>query len=249
MNTKFLLILTISTLTILNFNTYSQKIGFVDDELLNEFRKDFRQHSKEYIAKIAKQKKLSLVVYKSGIVWPELKESYIDLTYEVLQYLKKHEKELPTTIGGASELNQLPAIEEAINSLRVLKSATEVGISYYLYSEKVVEVKANVDQQIPKIFSSKIIYEINLSMEAFVDAREVWGLFNETYPFELLAITRFSNKYNLGLPSKTEYNPSADIFRISHIETYKGPSISKIWTVAVDHFNNLLNDFDKLKIY
>ncbi len=67
------------------------------------------------------------------------------------------------------------AIEGALKSLRKLAAATEVGINFQEYGRRVIDVKTEVEEFLPKISESYLKNEIQLAMKDYVDAANYWN--------------------------------------------------------------------------
>ena len=67
------------------------------------------------------------------------------------------------------------AIEGALKSLRKLAAATEVGINFQEYGRRVIDVKTEVEEFLPKMSDSYVKDEIQLAMKDYVDAANYWN--------------------------------------------------------------------------
>lgn len=72
---------------------------------------------------------------------------------------------------------QFEAARSALKALRRLNSATDVGISYINYSPLVAEVKAEVEDSLPKISNENLKQQILSSMNQYEFAAAVWQAF------------------------------------------------------------------------
>jgi len=80
----------------------------------------------------------------------------------------------PTVATTVKPNIQVEAARTALKALRRLNSATDVGISYVNYSPLVAEVKAEVEDSLPKIDSDNLRREIKSAMDEYAFAASVW---------------------------------------------------------------------------
>lgn len=66
------------------------------------------------------------------------------------------------------------AAEAALKTLRRMGSATEVGLTLSEYNTRLIDLKADVDEQISLIPEGELKTEIQLAVEAYVDAQNAW---------------------------------------------------------------------------
>lgn len=66
-------------------------------------------------------------------------------------------------------------IESALKSLRKLAAATEVGVNFQEYGSRLIDVKAEVNEFLPKITDGYVKDEIKLAMESYADASTAWN--------------------------------------------------------------------------
>lgn len=74
-----------------------------------------------------------------------------------------------------TETENNEAIEGALKSLRKLAAATEVGVNFQEYGSRLIDVKAEVSEFLPKITDGFVKEEIKLAMEAYADAATAWN--------------------------------------------------------------------------
>lgn len=70
----------------------------------------------------------------------------------------------------------LAQVQEALKALRKLNSATSVGISLMQYGQLLVDAKASLDEALATMPVGELRNELALSMQAYVDAKEVWNV-------------------------------------------------------------------------
>lgn len=63
----------------------------------------------------------------------------------------------------------------ALKSLRRLQAATEVGVSYVDYSSRLIDVKADVSDNLDNLPNGQLKQKLNAAMDAYADARTAWG--------------------------------------------------------------------------
>jgi hypothetical protein len=67
------------------------------------------------------------------------------------------------------------AVEAVIKGLRRIGSAVEVGITLSEYNTRLIDVKADADEQFAAIPDGEIKSELQSAIEAYVDAQNAWG--------------------------------------------------------------------------
>lgn len=70
---------------------------------------------------------------------------------------------------------QKAAALAALKSLNKLQAATEVGVSYVDYSSRLIDVKAEVSDNLENVPDGQLKQKINSAMDAYADARTAWG--------------------------------------------------------------------------
>jgi hypothetical protein len=76
-----------------------------------------------------------------------------------------------------SKIKNNPAVENALKSLRKIAAATEVGINFQEYNRRVIDVKAEIEEFLPKIDNSYIKSEIESSMKNYQIAVTYWDIY------------------------------------------------------------------------
>lgn len=152
MKNMFYLIIVVLLFGLLFTNSgYSQKIGIVNDDILMKYREDYLKQSKKFISDVANKKNLSAVIHNNGLIWITSDKNKIDITDEVLKYLKSNKNTLPKIEKMKLNAKNVSSIDNVLKSLRKIKAGTEVGINFSLYGEKIVETKEEVSENMPDI--------------------------------------------------------------------------------------------------
>ena len=86
-------------------------------------------------------------------------------------------KPLDTPVVSKSRLTpaQVAAIEDALKTLRKLDAATKVGVTQTSYQDRLIDAKAQVDEDLPLITGDVICTSISDSMQAYQDASIFWS--------------------------------------------------------------------------
>ncbi len=74
-----------------------------------------------------------------------------------------------------SQTKNNEAVEGALKSLRKLAAATEVGVNFQEYGSRLIDVKTEVNELLPKITDGYVKDEIILAMDAYADAETAWN--------------------------------------------------------------------------
>jgi hypothetical protein len=77
------------------------------------------------------------------------------------------------------------AAEAALKTLRRMGSAVEVGLTLSEYNTRLIDLKADVDENLSQIPDGELKTEIRLAVEAYVDAQNGWkemGRHDTLYP-------------------------------------------------------------------
>jgi hypothetical protein len=96
-----------------------------------------------------------------------------------------HKKNSPQTKHSTSSITstQKNAIQSALKSLRRLGAATEVGVSQTDYQSRLIDTKADVDEDLRAIpGQSPVAVHIKKCLEAYQDASDAWND-NENFHF------------------------------------------------------------------
>lgn len=122
--------------------------------------------------------------------------------------------------------NVRAAAEAALKTLRRMASATDVGISLSEYNTRLIDLKADVDEQFSLIPDGELKTEIQLAVESYIDAQNAWkemGRHDTLFP-----------TLEPGRSLMTKY--SIPIDRSIGIELLPGKSVrSIIWLAARSH--------------
>lgn len=68
------------------------------------------------------------------------------------------------------------AAKAALKELNKLRSYTEAGINYQEYQSRVLDAKGEIDNHLLDVPSGPVEEALKASLDAYVDAREFWGL-------------------------------------------------------------------------
>ena len=68
------------------------------------------------------------------------------------------------------------AAKAALKELNKLGSYTEAGINYQEYQSRVLDAKGEIDNHLLDVSSCPVKVALTASLDAYVDAREFWGL-------------------------------------------------------------------------
>lgn len=125
------------------------------------------------------------------------------------------------------------SIEGALKSLRKLAAATEVGVNFQEYGSRLIDVKAEVNEFLPKITDGYVKDEIKLAMDAYADAGTAWNGFIQNqqqyggniYP-ALESGTALLKKYSIIVTEENKFK-----FERSYV-------LSTIWAAAQKHIEN-----------
>lgn len=189
---------------------YSQEIGLINNETLSKYRADYLLHSNKFISQIANKKKLAAVIKSNDLIWISSDKNKVDITEELLNLLKSNENTLPKIEKNKFNDESMTAIKNVFKSLRKIKTATEVGINFSLYGEKVVETTGEVGEYMLNIPDSDLKNELQKSMDAYSDALSIW---NDCFQYEYLFIIKdlpIIKKYNIELSKSSDYFQKID---------------------------------------
>jgi hypothetical protein len=116
-----------------------------------------------------------------------------------------------------------PVIDNALTSLRRMSSATEVGINFREYSKRLIDLKFEVEEDIAKLPDSELKQQIQLCLQAYIDAATVW---RESSGYDFIP-TKFEPVKTL---QKQYAIPNGK--RNSIDVVLKDQALSKIWAAA-----------------
>jgi len=80
-------------------------------------------------------------------------------------------------LSGCSSAKKKEAVaktQAAIDSLKKIGSATDVGMNYLKYGELLIEAKAKVDEAMPVIKDADIQSKIKSVMQKYLDVNTIW---------------------------------------------------------------------------
>ncbi len=124
-----------------------------------------------------------------------------------------------------------PAALAALKSLRKIAGATEIGINVQDYGSRLIDTKADIDEQLAQLPEGEVKKEIQLALQAYVDAHSIWSASAE-YDFVLVkaATADILKKYNIPTKQNADdkkYNipPSAN----------KHLALNLIWKAGDNH--------------
>lgn len=127
-------------------------------------------------------------------------------------------------------IKSTPAAQNALRTLRRMTSATEVGINFQEYSTRLIDLKADVDEELSQLSVNDLKQEIKLALEAYVDAGTAW---NKMLRYEIM-LTEFE-------PAKTlqeKYSIPAEPSSSGGSVVYRSVALSTIWGAAKKHIEN-----------
>lgn len=135
----------------------------------------------------------------------------------------------PTPTPPPVDTKSIDAAKRAVTALRKLQSATGVGINYLDYNRLVVDAKAVVDDELPKMEAGQLKDEIQWASLEYAFAAQVWYQFIQ-YP-------------RAGIPTKSElgrtlihsYDVQAKVSVFTSIP--RDAALTAIWRKAGRHFN------------
>ena len=134
--------------------------------------------------------------------------------------------------------SQRQATVDSVRALRKLLSAVEVGLSFSQYTDRLIDAKAEIDERFSLLPEGVVKQEIAGSMDAFLDAHELWRLsLTEKWAHSYLFHARqIYKRYNF----TPERNADADVkigeeLRRWRKEPLVDDALMHIWAVAVQH--------------
>lgn len=94
------------------------------------------------------------------------------------QYVAPAQKPIPTPEPIVPKDKLSPkvraAAEASLKTLRRMGSAVEVGLTLSEYNSRLIDLKADVDEQLSSIPQGELRTEIQLAVEGYVDAQNAW---------------------------------------------------------------------------
>ena len=120
-----------------------------------------------------------------------------------------------------------PAAQSALKSLRKMAGAVEMGINFQEYGSRMIDLKSEVDEQLAQLPEGELKQEIELALQAYVDAKAAWtsGAQQEFLMSEYEPVKSLMRKYKV---------PKAPVMGISGTQE-KTVMMSAIWKVADKH--------------
>lgn len=146
-----------------------------------------------------------------------------ELEQRYLEVIKTGEKEISDLSAQKIEL-----IRTAIKALRKMSGATEIGVAFQEYSSRLIDCKADVDEAMTVLPKSVLRDEIQLSLDAFVDANLSW---NEMIRYDfMLADTEFSKSLitRYGLTPDSSSATGSKLLPKNYV-------LSSLWAYAKKH--------------
>jgi hypothetical protein len=133
-------------------------------------------------------------------------------------------------------------LANAIDALRKIEAATQVGVNYANYGSLLIEAKAKVNKASTVLPDSEVKGELNGAMDAYADAGSAWA---DKIQFDGAILTDFGSgktliqKYGLlGLLVK-QCDDDADVDRVD-----ADALMQMIWVYAREHLNRASNLVD-----
>ena len=220
-------------------------IGIVDDRKLASVREDYPELANKVLPQIAADNKLKIVIRKTAVMWIAPATQTLDITDLVLARLKSlvpsRTSTLPAnpTVSTDAQLSQTQrsSANQALKSLRKLEAATEVGLTSSTYSERLIDTKADVQENLRVLPESLLKKEISLSLEAYIDARTAWDTFIEIPYYEVainsLKRAKLVDKYSI--PKHLQYAGDDGLKKVDKFNT--GQVLGYIWQAASEHLS------------
>ncbi len=145
-------------------------------------------------------------------------------------------KTASNALAGKLSSKQLASVQSALKSLRKLGAATEVGVSQTDYQSRLIDTKADVNEDLRGIPTTQpIVVHINKCLEAYLDASDAW---NDKEDFSIwsttkdlpLAAPKVVKKYNIVIDYQ---NPDLQVADRDDLADYFHSVITKgCWKVA-----------------
>jgi len=122
------------------------------------------------------------------------------------------------------QAEQRAAAKAAVQALKKMSGATEIGLNIMEYNKRLIDLKGDVDEAVEQLPEGELKREIGAAMEAYVDAMEIWREDFLEYDF---ALTQFEPARTL---QKKYGIPQRDAESIG-----KNTTLSVIWSAASRH--------------
>jgi hypothetical protein len=129
------------------------------------------------------------------------------------------------------ETTKNEAVENSLRSLRKLAAAAEVGVNFEEYGRRLIDVKSEVSELLPKIEEGAVKEHIILAMDAYVDASTAWNrmIRNDILLADFEPGSTLRTKYSI--PSESSKATRRQFMRRNVV-------LSTIWGVARQHIKN-----------
>ncbi len=130
-------------------------------------------------------------------------------------------------IVSCSSSNSTAATSEAIKELRKMSGAVEMGLSLEEYTKRIIDMKAEVEENLSQISDGQLKEEIKASLQAYIDAKTLWNSSVEPKSSDSSSVYQaVFKKYDL----PGEYDP--DLMKDSK---FRSLVMSIIWLTAKKH--------------
>jgi len=131
---------------------------------------------------------------------------------------------------------QKAAVESALKSLRRLGAATEVGVSQPDYQSRLIDTKADVEEDLRGLPSTNVVVvHINKCLEAYQDASDAWNDKQDFHYWKItkdtpLAAPKVVKKCNIQVDFESDDVQAADRDQLS--EYAHGVITKACWKIA-----------------
>jgi len=170
-------------------------IGIVDHRKLAAVRADYPELANKVLPQIAADNKLKIVIRKTAVMWIAPATQTLDITDLVLASLKtlappRTSTQLTTptpprppanpTVADPNQLTeaQRSSANQALKALRKLEAAIEVGLTRASYSDRLIDTKADVQENLRVLPEGELKKEIGMAMDWYVIALNTWTQLN-----------------------------------------------------------------------
>jgi hypothetical protein len=126
------------------------------------------------------------------------------------------------------EAEQKAAAKAAVQALKKMSGATEIGLNIMEYNKRLIDLKGDVDEAVEQLPEGELKREISDAMDAYVDAMEVWR--KEFVEFDF-ALTEFEPARTL----QKKYAIPQEQSSSSGMLIRKNVTLSIIWSAASQH--------------
>lgn len=128
-----------------------------------------------------------------------------------------------------AQAGQVKLIKSALRELRKLSTAAEVGISKGDYSRRLIDVTANVREELSQVEEGPIKENLGIALIRFQAAAEIWAATFETeYPYRFFQVYE-SHLMTYGV-YRTTYSNSEQYTPFTRLD--RSRVISPIWQAA-----------------